>query len=126
MIPETNEEDQAIVLAGHSLGSVIVVDVLWQHARRHPVAKLFTLGCPLSNLVRNEVRLSDPGQITHETVARWHNVYDDSDPIADVLAPVFPSYEIYDDFMNIGRGIMGSHDYWRNEEVRDRLAEALR
>jgi hypothetical protein len=119
-------DEGEIVLAGHSLGSVILVDVLRLHARRYPVAKLFTLGCPLGKLVRNGIRSSDLGQLSHETVEHWHNVYDDSDPIADVLAPVFPTYEIYDDLVDIGRGVMGSHDYWRSDEVLDLLAEALR
>jgi hypothetical protein len=118
-----------VILASHSLGTVISFDVLHAHADRYPVSTWFTLGCPLAKLVRVGRRPSDVGRISPATVAKWWNMYDTHDPVADPIAPAFPVYQVYDDYVRNAPYPFYSiqaHDYWRNPEVLDILTDVLR
>jgi hypothetical protein len=118
-----------VILVSHSLGTVISFDVLHDHADRYPVSIWFTLGCPLAKLVRLRQRTSDLGKISPATVAKWWNMYDTNDPVADPIAPAFPAYQVYDDYVRNAPYPFYSiqaHDYWRNPQVLDILASVLR
>ncbi|MBM3127583.1 MAG: hypothetical protein FJ009_02995 [Chloroflexi bacterium] len=70
----------------------------------------------------------DLGAITAQTVARWYNLYDTTDWIADPLGPAFPKpgYRLHDIFVNVAFDPISSHDYFNNRETIQMFADALR
>ena len=117
-----------IVLNTLSLGTVVSFDTLKRLANQYEISIWFTCGSPLAKLRRIGVYDASLGAITAQNVARWHNVYDDTDYVGDPLGPAFPSpgYRLHDIFVNVGSGLMGSHDYWNNAETIKMLADAMR
>ncbi len=115
-----------IVIAGHSLGSVVAFDALRETAASSNVATLVTLGSPLSKLRRLNIRTSDLGAIPGN-VGEWLNLYDTTDPIANALGPVFPSrpFRLRDVFVDVETDPIRSHDYFHNEETLAELAAAM-
>jgi pimeloyl-ACP methyl ester carboxylesterase len=118
-----------IVFVSHSLGSVIAFDVLREMGERYnKISSWFTTGCPLGKLRRIGMRGDDLGGITPQNVARWYNIYDSTDLIADALGPFFPrpGFRLHDIFVDIARDPIAAHDYLRNAETLDLIAEAMR
>ncbi|MBI4670650.1 MAG: hypothetical protein HY741_03145 [Chloroflexi bacterium] len=115
-----------IVIASHSLGSVVAFDCLKESAGNSNVASLFTLGSPLSKLRRLNLRTGDLGAIPGN-VGEWLNLYDSTDPVANALGPVFPSrpFRLRDVFVDVDTDPIRSHDYFRNEETLTELAAAM-
>lgn len=117
-----------IVLVTHSLGTVVSFDALKQFAHRYKIAWWFTLGCPLGKLVKMRVRSSDLGEITNGNIARWHNLYDTNDIVADVIGSFLhtPDFRIHDIFVEVAPTMPGAHDYFLNPETHAILADALK
>jgi|GEM_PF-4759797 len=115
-----------LVIASHSLGSVVAFDCLKETARNSNIASFFTLGSPLSKLRRLNLRTADLGAIPGN-VGEWLNLYDTTDPIANALGPVFPSrpFRLRDVFVDVETDPIRSHDYFHNEETLTELASAL-
>lgn len=115
-----------IVVASHSLGSLVAFDCLKETAGNSNVASFFTLGSPLSKLRRLNIRTADFGAIPGN-VGEWLNLYDTTDPVANALGPVFPSrpFRLRDVFVDVETDPIRSHDYFRNEETLTELAAAL-
>lgn len=115
-----------IVIAAHSLGSIVAFDALHDLASPHRVSAFFTLGSPLSKLRRLNIRGPDFGAIP-DSVSEWFNLYDTTDPIANVLGPAFPSrpLRLRDVFVDVNTDPIRSHDYFRNPETLAELAAAL-
>ena len=100
------------IVIGHSLGSVIAVDVLQEErlkdgVNKLPVSGLITLGSPLNLLgMRNKMEAAFP--------FKWHNYYYPSDPIAikGGLKPArFPGVKNHK--LNAGETFAVSHtSYW--------------
>lgn len=100
------------IVIGHSLGSVIAVDVLQEErlkegANKLPVSALITLGSPLNLLgMRNKMEKAFP--------FKWHNYYYPGDPIAikGGLKPAdFPGVKNHK--LNAGETFAVSHtSYW--------------
>ncbi len=123
----TNNFDE-VVVASHSLGSVITFDVLHDHADTYnKVSHWFTLGCPLLKIQRLGHR-SDLGLIGYATVKHWFNVYDTTDLVANALGPGFskPDYLMHDIFIDIAQDPLPSHDYYDNSDTLDLIAAAMR
>ena len=120
------QEYDEIVLASLSLGTVVSFDVLKQSADRYKIASWFTTGSPLAKLRRVGARPSDLGVIAPANVARWLNLYDTTDIIADAIGPQFPDYRLYDVFVQVGNDPISAHDYFNNGETLDLLADAMR
>ncbi len=118
-----------IVFVSHSLGTVIAFDVLREMGERfNRISCWFTTGCPLGKLRRIGLRGDDLGAITRQNVARWYNIYDSTDLIADALGPFFPrpGFHLHDIFVDVARDPIASHDYMRNAETLDLIAELMR
>src|SRR5581483_11854166 len=115
-----------LVIASHSLGSVVAFDCLKETARNSNIASFFTLGSPLSKLRRLNLRTADLGAIPGN-VGEWLNLYDTTDPIANALGPVFPSrpFRLRDIFVDVDTDPIRSHDYFHNEETLAELAAAM-
>ena len=126
---------KTVVLASHSLGTVIALDGLnvWKN-QRAPITYWFTLGSPLSKIRR----LRDdgtPNELLQSNVARWYNVYDDDDWIANVLGPNFSPQEIdttnstkpyiHDIFVNAGNDLSKAHAYYFNKPTQKLIASSL-
>jgi hypothetical protein len=121
----TQDYDETI-LVSHSLGTVVAFDVLREGAERYQISRFFTMGSPLRKLVRLRQRSSDLGAISGTTVPFWRNLYDTTDAVADAIGPAFPDYPIQDVFIQVATAPVPSHDYWRNEQVLDMIADTLR
>lgn len=121
-------EFDEIVLVAHSLGTVVAFDALKQFAPRYKIAAWFTLGCPLGKLVKTRVRTSDLGAIPAGPIARWHNLYDTNDIVADVIGSFLhtPAFRIHDIFVEVAPTMPGAHDYFLNPETHAILADALK
>ena len=119
------EYDETI-LVSHSLGSVVSLDVLRQHAASYPLTTWFTMGSPLRWLVGLGLHSGNLGQIDTQTVRFWHNLYDTTDLIASALAPAFSPYNLYDDFVDISATFPDAHHYWDNDEAVRIIADTLR
>jgi len=80
-----------VVLIGHSLGSVVALDVLLSDARQ--VDWLLTLGSPLGfNAVQSKLAFQPEAYVALAGKApRWHNLY-------DLLDVVSLDYDLADDF----------------------------
>lgn len=115
-----------IVIASHSLGSLVAFDTLRETAASSNVSTFMTLGSPLSKVRRLSLRTGDLGEIPGN-VGEWLNLYDTTDPIANALGPVFPSrpFRLRDVFVDVDTDPIRSHDYFRNEETLAELAAAL-
>ncbi|MSP13387.1 MAG: hypothetical protein EXR62_10585 [Chloroflexi bacterium] len=121
----TADYDETI-LVSHSLGTVVAFDVLRQNADRYKISKFITMGSPLRKLVRLGRRSSGLGAINHSTVPLWRNLYDTTDPVANPIGPAFPGYPIEDVFIDVATAPLPSHDYWRNSQVLQMIADTLR
>lgn len=118
-----------IVFVSHSLGTIIAFDVLHEMGERYNrISCWITTGCPLGKLRRIGLRGDDLGAITAQNVARWYNIYDSTDLIADALGPFFPrpGFRLHDIFVDVARDPIASHDYMRNAETLDLIADAMR
>lgn len=117
-----------VVLASHSLGSIITFDILHDRADTyHNISHWFTLGCPLLKVQRLGHR-TELGKIGYDNVKHWFNVYDTTDIIANALGPGFskPEYLMHDIFIDIGSTPLPSHDYYNNPDTLDLIAAAMR
>lgn len=117
-----------MVLVTHSLGTVVAYDVLRQFAPRYKIAYWFTLGCPLAKLVKMRFRPASLGAIAAPHIARWHNVYDTNDFVADVIGAYFHAadFRVHDLFVQVASTMPAAHDYFTNPETQAILADALR
>jgi hypothetical protein len=115
-----------LVIAGHSLGSVIAFDCLREAAGNLNVSTFLTLGSPLSKLRRLSMRTSDLGAIPGN-IGEWLNLYDTTDPMGNALGPMFPSraFRLRDVFVDVEDDPIRSHDYFHNEQTLAELAAAL-
>lgn len=122
------KQSDQIILASLSLGTVVCFDVLKQLANRYKIALWFTTGSPIAKLRRVGRYDENLDAITAQTIARWHNVYDTTDWIADPLGPAFPKpgYRLHDIFVNVALDPIASHDYFNNRETIQMFADALR
>jgi hypothetical protein len=118
----------SIVIASHSLGTVVAFDGLRALAARYRVATFFTLGSPLGILRRLGNRSADLGAIAYDHVGTWLNFYDTTDPISTPLGPDFPlpGYRLRDVFVDVASAPLPAHDYFRNSEVLTEIAKALK
>ena len=127
-LDEAKNQASQIVLASLSLGTVVCFDVLKQFANQYKISIWFTTGSPIAKLRRVGQYDDNLGAMTTQNVARWYNVYDTSDWLADPLGPWFPKpgYRLHDIFVNVAFDPVASHDYFNNRETIQMFAEALR
>lgn len=127
-LAQAKDQQRPIILASLSLGTVVCFDVLKRLARQYPIALWFTTGSPIAKLRRVGRYDETLGAITPRTVARWYNIYDTTDWIADPLGPSFPrpGYRLHDIFVNVAGDPIGSHDYFNNCETIQMFADAIR
>jgi hypothetical protein len=118
----------AIVIASHSLGTIVAFDGLRALGAKFNVSTFFTLGSPLAKLRILGSRPADLGEITYDHVGSWLNLYDTTDPIANPLGPAFPlpGYRLRDVFVEVASSPLPAHDYFHNPEVLAEIARALR
>ena len=105
--------DPTLVIA-HSLGAIVVFDVLSEPAFSGREIHLVTLGCPLGiENVQDELRgPAGPPHPIPDPVRSWSNLADDGDPVAfrQILAPEFTqnayAFDIVDDLTVNNRGFL--------------------
>ncbi len=117
----------SIVIASHSLGTVVAFDALRAVAEHYQISAWFTFGCPLPILRGLGQRGPELGAITAQGVKEWLNFYDTTDPVSNPVGPWFPlpGYRPRDVFVDVGPGLPASHDYFNNGECLQALADAL-
>lgn len=125
-LEEATQDYDETILVSHSLGTVVAFDVLRESAGRYRISRFFTMGSPLRKLVRLRQRSSDVGAISDATVPVWRNLYDTTDAVADAIGPAFPGYPIQDVFVQVATAPLPSHDYWRNAQVLNMIADTLK
>ena len=126
-LAEAAQKGDEIVIASHSLGTVVAFDALFAITPQKPVSKFLTLGSPLARLRALGRRGPDLGLLS-TSVREWLNLYDTSDPVASALGPSFPlpGFRLRDVFVDVASAPLPSHDYFRNSETLDEIAAALR
>jgi hypothetical protein len=127
-LAQAAQQGDTLVIASHSLGTVVAFDALRAVGDRYHVSTFFTLGCPLAKLRQLGNRNADLGAITHDHVGEWQNWYETTDPISNALGPWFPlpGYRLRDVFVNIAPLLPASHDYFGNREVLNAIAGAMK
>jgi len=138
--------EERVLLIGHSLGSVIAYDTLWELSRQegvtHRVDLFMTLGSPLSTrFIRRSLRGSDRtgAERYPASIVRWINYRAKGEMTA--LRPVRPYFsemialglvdsiedaEIYNHFRSeIGLNVHMSYGYLANALVAGRIGEWL-
>ncbi len=116
-----------IVIASHSLGTLVAFDALRAAGGLYNISTFFTLGCPLGLLRRLGQRTMDLGQIQVDRVREWQNWYCSADPISSAIGPWFPQqgYRLRDVFVSVASKMPEAHDYLNNKEVLGALARAV-
>ncbi len=116
-----------IVIASHSMGTMLAFDALKAVGDHYQVATFMTFGCPLSILRRLGLRGPELGLITTKNVREWLNYYDTTDPVSNVVGPYFPipGYRPRDIFVDVALLPPASHDYLRNAECLQAIADAV-
>ena len=139
--------DERILLIGHSLGSVIAYDALWELSRKdgdtRPVDLFMTLGSPLTTrFIRRSLRGSDRtgAERYPANISRWVNFAAKGEMTA--LRPMLPYFspmidlglvesiedetEIYNHFRSeVGLNVHMSYGYLVNPLVAGRIADWL-
>lgn len=124
LLEAKSQFDQTVLLS-HSLGTVVSFDVMRAGAKDFNVETYITTGSPLLKCVVLGARSPDVGQITRQSVPKWVNYFDTTDPVADPISPRFPGYPVEDIFVNVHDLPVESHDYYRNASVLKAVAAAL-
>lgn len=116
-----------IVIAAHSMGSLVAFDALRAAADKYRVSSFLSMGSPLAILRRMGARGPELGAISYATVREWLNLYDTTDPVSNPLGPQFPlhGYRLRDVFVDVAPLPPASHDYFHNAEALGIIASAL-
>ena len=123
-VPEQGD----LVIVGHSLGSVLALDLIYHLPAAVDVKLLVTVGSPLRrDFVRSHLRRVRD-RFPAERVGPWLNVVGQWDPVSAGrgIAAHFP--EALDVFVDTGRGFLASHAasaYLDQDVVADAIAAAL-
>ncbi len=127
-LDQAAQDFDEIILASHSLGTVVSFDVLKQAAHRYNIAYWFTMGCPLGKLIRIRSRDSGLGEISAQHIARWHNLFDTNDFVADAISTYLfaDDFHVHDIFVEVAPSMPGAHDYFENPATHRMLAEVLK
>jgi len=127
-----DSENSNLTLIGHSLGTVIAYDFVFEQQQKSNdlrLSNLFTLGSPLAifvlqyegTLFKEPVELEDPH-------GRWVNVYDKDDPIAYQLKPLDGAYNkavLADCAVDTGPFGAAHLFYWGNRDVHKIIGRKL-
>lgn len=114
-----------IVLVGHSLGSLVAIDLLDQLSESITVDRLVTLGSPagIPAMHKGSGRLLKT--FPYQTVGSWLNVVSVGDPVCAGrgLAGFFPA--AHDAFVDLGVGAHGEDSYLRHPVVARTVGESV-
>lgn len=134
----TTQYDQVIPVA-HSLGSVILLDVLPQAHRRttvaqwHRLSTIVTIGSPMAKCQLLKLTHSTSSHARALSGKKWANFYFALDPVADVIPPgAFGDAQICNFRVKSKFGILCHTTYWRHPSLSRHLltmvapAEAMR
>jgi hypothetical protein len=132
---EAGQKAGKIVLATHSMGTMVAYDVLRNCPECPPVDTLFTLGSPLGvQEVQDELVASGQDRVDFPaaTLRRWINVYDPLDPVCGAAPRFANDYREVDGkrVEDVRESNWGSWrhtitHYLAGNQLRARLAEAL-
>lgn len=126
---EAMPERGPIVLVGHSLGSVVAVDLLSRLTDDQHVALLLTLGCPLSYLHLRSIGLAGIDFNTPfpcHRVDRWINVVDVNDPVTGMVGLERFWHEVVDvPVVNPLKSVHDGRAYMGHAAVGRLIAEVL-
>lgn len=116
---------QPLVAVGHSLGGVMLVDLL-SRSSHPPVAKLVTAGsqAPLFYAV-DSLETLRPGAATPAPFVPWLNIYDRADFLSYLAGDLFgPNPQIRDEEVRSGVPFPDSHSaYWSQKRTYELMAE---
>ncbi len=121
------QQGDEIVIASHSLGTVVAFDALRAVGGQYNISTFFTLGCPLGLLRHLGRRTTDLGQIKPNYIREWQNWFCTADPISSALGTWVPQqgYRLRDVYVNVAPTMPAAHDYLNNREVLAALAQAV-
>ena len=117
-------QDRSIVLVGHSLGGVILVDVACEATRK--ISHLITVGSQPSFFLLSDSLESLRKGITYSNAfPNWLNIYDRNDFLSFRMKTLFSMLQNVDDVeATSGAPFPAAHGaYWRNPTVYDIIAE---
>jgi hypothetical protein len=123
---------EPLVVIGHSLGGIALVDTLALAAvgqRPLPVRLLVTVGSQAPFLHElGALAGLEPGAALPSGFPDWLNIYDRKDLLAHLAEPVFPDdSRVTDHEVHSRQPFPVSHSaYWKLDAVFDRIGEALR
>lgn len=112
-LPERGE----IVIVGHSLGSVVTVDLITRLPKDIVVRRVVTVGSPANTALFAASRRELIGNFPYKSTNSWLNFFSPRDPVtrARGLAGVFA--DVQDFRVDIGAAGHGSKSYLRNTAV---------
>lgn len=116
ILSEKKRDPKKIIFVGHSLGSVIIHDVIkacqagsQEILPAELIGGIVTMGSPISQFPHTEAK-------TLKFAGRWINILGTRDPIARPIAPDDPRVE--DVLINTGSSLINAHGgYWSHKEV---------
>ena len=110
-------DGEEIVIVGHSLGSVVTVDLLSRLPQDIDVRRVVTIGSPANTKLFTASRRELIGNFPYSSIDSWLNFFSPRDPItrARGLAGVFA--DVQDFRVDIGQAGHGSNFYLQNRAV---------
>lgn len=127
-------ELSALTVIGHSLGTVIASDFLWDRAQRpgpFVLRNFFTLGSPMAfyALRYGSGRVEEFDKpLTIAPPGCWVNCYHPTDPVATPLRRLNPAYRaaVLQDAEIRNPSLLSAHtSYWRDARVHEVIGEKL-
>ncbi|MGB8646515.1 MAG: hypothetical protein WCF84_14850 [Anaerolineae bacterium] len=122
------QQGDTLVIASHSLGTLVAFDALKAVGDRYKISTFMTMGSPLAIIRRLGLRGPELGAITSKNVGEWLNFYNPPDPVSNVVGPYFPipGYRPRDVYVTVASLPPASHDYLRNAECLQAIADAVK
>jgi len=114
-----------IILIGHSLGSVIAIDLLDQLPPEVRVRRFITIGSPANCAELYGKRKHLLNKVPYELVDDWSNFFSYGDPVpmGRGLAAIFPGAQ--DFAVSLGRGVHGAKRYLAQPSIARLIANVL-
>ena len=127
LMQELQEGSDQLVVVGHSLGSVVLVDALTAmiadtSIHKGQIKAIVTMGSPLSAWVDPQELAIICNKLVDGT--KWVNVWDLNDPVASPINPVCP--QIQDLEVRTGDIFTSHGGYWQSKEVAAIIHEFLK
>ena len=121
--------DRSVVLVGHSLGGVILYDVLTHFLPDYPCDTLVTVGSQVAlfeelHLFGSSVATDRPLTAVRGKIGRWINLFDPKDPLGYSVRRVYLGVEDYE-FSTRTNTVLAHTEYFTKPRFFERLRDRL-